>query len=259
MIKFGSARIDENGKITGGKAGDQTGREVAIENAYMHSKGWLAFKPKDRKHALALAQAMIDACNNNNIGYDQNERLGVFKWVNGGTKIKSISTPCECDCSALVRACILEATGTSLANFNTSSEPNVLKNSGLFEEPYIVKDINTLEVGEILVTRTKGHTVICVEGNKPTGGAVNSPIKVDNKKLQPSQNKDASIAGTYMADADLKIRKGASTDYDIVDVIPKGKKCKCYGFYNTNNGTKWLCVDYNGHTGYASGKYLTKI
>ena len=32
MIKIGHASIDENGKITGGKAGDQTGKEVCIRN-----------------------------------------------------------------------------------------------------------------------------------------------------------------------------------------------------------------------------------
>jgi len=30
-VKIGSERIDENGKAHGGKAGDQTGREVIME------------------------------------------------------------------------------------------------------------------------------------------------------------------------------------------------------------------------------------
>ena len=35
-----SDRIDERGKITGGKAGNQNGRETRISNKYVHSKGW---------------------------------------------------------------------------------------------------------------------------------------------------------------------------------------------------------------------------
>ena len=33
-VKVGSARIDENGKAHGGKAGDQTGKEVSTQNWY---------------------------------------------------------------------------------------------------------------------------------------------------------------------------------------------------------------------------------
>lgn len=32
MVRVGSARIDENGKVKGGQPGDQTGFEVAIEH-----------------------------------------------------------------------------------------------------------------------------------------------------------------------------------------------------------------------------------
>ncbi len=39
-VKLGSARIDENGHATGGKAGDQTGKEVSTQNWYKHNKGW---------------------------------------------------------------------------------------------------------------------------------------------------------------------------------------------------------------------------
>lgn len=35
-----SARIDERGKISGGKPGNQTGRETGFVNAYTYSKGW---------------------------------------------------------------------------------------------------------------------------------------------------------------------------------------------------------------------------
>ena len=35
-IRIGSARHDENGKLTGGRPGDQTGTEVSMQNFYVH-------------------------------------------------------------------------------------------------------------------------------------------------------------------------------------------------------------------------------
>ena len=37
-VKVGSARIDENGRAHGGKAGDQTGKELSVQSWYRHSK-----------------------------------------------------------------------------------------------------------------------------------------------------------------------------------------------------------------------------
>ncbi len=261
MARIGSARIDEDGHISGGVAGDQTGREVAIENFYMHSKKWLAFKPKDRAVALALAQAMKDACENNNIGYDQKERLGVYTWVNAGIKIKKIDKPTECDCSALVRACILEATGISLLNFNTSSEPNVLKNSGMFEPAFEVRSESQLEVGMILVTKTKGHTVIVVEAGVPTGSKMEQvPVKpADPSKIDSAKFCDSSIAGKYITTAQLNLRTGAGTSKGIIFELPYGAKVQCFGFYNKVGADKWYCVKYEEISGYCSAKYLKRV
>lgn len=38
--KIVQASINENGTITGGKTGDQTGKEVAVSNYYVPSRGW---------------------------------------------------------------------------------------------------------------------------------------------------------------------------------------------------------------------------
>ena len=103
-IKVGSARGDERGKATGGKVGDQTGKEVSTQNFYVHSKGWYILRPKSVAHANKIAERMKAACDNDNIGYDQDNRLGVVKL---GIDTK---TPTESDCSSLTRQCIREAT-----------------------------------------------------------------------------------------------------------------------------------------------------
>ena len=46
-VKAGSARIDENGGAHGGKAGNQTGKELSVQSWYRHSKGWRALRCTD--------------------------------------------------------------------------------------------------------------------------------------------------------------------------------------------------------------------
>lgn len=165
-VIIGSARHDEHGNCySGGKAGDQTGQEVSTQNFYNHSKGWNVLRAKDNKVADKLAEAMKIACENKNIGYDQSERYGIIKHgIN--TKVKT-----ECDCSSLVRACIIYASGKDVGDFNTSNERSVILKSGLFKDVGSYEQGDTLYNGDILVTRTKGHTVIV------TGGAKKSKTK----------------------------------------------------------------------------------
>lgn len=160
-VIIGSARHDEHGNCySGGKAGDQTGQEVSTQKFYIHSKGWNVLRAKDNKVAEQLSEAMQTACDNDNIGYDQSERYGVIKYgIN--TKVKT-----ECDCSSLVRACIIYATGKDVGDFNTSNERSVILKSGLFDDVGSYKIGDTLYNGDILVTRTKGHTAIVVSGAK---------------------------------------------------------------------------------------------
>lgn len=163
-LKVGSARIDERGKITGGQAGDSTKKEVMEQDYYMHKKGWYCFRPKDIDTANGIAKSMIDACNNNNIGYDQYQRDGVFNLVKKGTKIKDIKTKTECDCSALVRACCYE-NGIDTGNIRTSTMPKLLPKTGKFENRISVNSKTELFNGDILVTKSTGHTVIVTSGN----------------------------------------------------------------------------------------------
>lgn len=184
-LKVGSARIDERGKISGGQAGDSTGKEVMQQNYYMHKKGWYCFRPKDIDTANRIAQSMIDACNNNNIGYDQNQRDGVINLVKKGTKIKNIKTKTECDCSALVRACLYE-NGIDTGNIRTATMPTLLPKTGKFEDRISVNSNTTLYNGDILVTKTSGHTVIVTSGN-PRKKASTSSKYINNERVKSWQ------------------------------------------------------------------------
>ena len=168
-IMVGSARHDEDGKYVNGNIGDSLQKsstndlagEVSMQKMYIHSKGWYILRPKSVDHANAIADKMKVACNNANIGYDQNNRLGVITYgVN--TEVKT-----ECDCSSLVRECVKEATGKDVGNFTTANEVSVLEKSGLFEKKvaYVSQAKTPVYDGDVLVTKTKGHTVVVVSGN----------------------------------------------------------------------------------------------
>jgi hypothetical protein len=171
-IMIGSARIDENGKASGGAAGDQkqksstndTVGEVSMQAMYTHSKGWYILRLKDTAQAAVLACKMITACNNANIGYDQNQRTGILTY-GVDTKVKT-----EADCGTLVRQCLKEATGVDVGNFTTANEKSVLVATELFETPttYVSQEKTPVYNGDILVTKTKGHTAIVVSGNPRT-------------------------------------------------------------------------------------------
>ena len=153
-IYIGSARKDENGAYAGGKAGDQTGEEVSEQAFYVHSKGWDVLRLKDKSDRAALAKKMRTACANANIGYDQDERLGIIRnGVNSTTKT-------ECDCSSLVRQCVIEATGKDPGNFTTADEKSSLIDTGLFQFAGKYASSMQLLTGDVLVTCTKGHTAI---------------------------------------------------------------------------------------------------
>lgn len=184
-MKLGHASIDERGKASGGVAGDQTQKEVCISTYYLHAKGWYLLRPKSVDHANKIAAAMIRACENNNIGYDQSERLGIIKY---GTN-SSVKT--ECDCSSLVRQCVIEGTGKDPGNFTTANEKTMLQNTRLFENAISVTSSTVMYNGDILVTKTKGHTAIIVSGNERQLQTVNKDKYlrgIDVSKYQTSIN-----------------------------------------------------------------------
>ena len=189
MVIIGSARIDERGNANQGKAGDQNSKEVSTEPYYRHRLGWYLLRPKEAAVANKLAQAMREACANDNIGYSQSDRYGVLNNLKIYGSIAKIKAKTNADCSSLVRACCIQA-GILVGDFNTSNELAVLEKTGAFNKAVIVTNGTKLCAGDILVTRTKGHTVIVTEGHpreeKPVGKptANPKPNKAGKKSLE---------------------------------------------------------------------------
>lgn len=255
----GSARIDENGNLKNGKTGDQTRKEVSTQAYYTHKKGWYVLRAKSVAHANALATAMKQACNNNKIGYDQNERNGVIAQLKKYGSLDKIATATECDCSSLVRACIIQATGKDVGNITTANEASVLEASGLFEAKKSVNGEGMLYNGDILVTKTKGHTVIVVSGRarstvatSNTSTATKSYLSKGDKGNDVKTMQTMLIAvgyscGSYGADGDFgsdsdKALRKFQGDYGLTVDGKYGSKSKAKleSVYNRKKSSKPL-------------------
>ncbi len=180
-VKIGSARINEKGTVTGGKAGDQTGGEVSTQNWYLHSKGWVVIRPKEEAVAEKIAKCMEMACANNNIGYCQTHRDDLRKEsAKYGYDVSKVKVKVEVDCSALVRVCCLYA-GISVGDFNTASEVSALKKTGKFDiitDKSVCNSSDKLRRGDILVTKIKGHTVVVLTNGKNAGSSSENKVEI---------------------------------------------------------------------------------
>lgn len=95
---------DENGRYSGGKAGDQTGNEWSLIKWY--DRPWnVMLRHPDKKVAEKLSLLSIEAAKNNHIGYDQGQRGTYWNALkNAKYRPSGIKTDCETDCSAGVLA-----------------------------------------------------------------------------------------------------------------------------------------------------------
>ena len=170
IVYIGNAVGDEHGKAHGGEPGDQTGKELRIQPWYLNKKGWRVFRAKEAETAKRIADDMRMACDNPYIGYDQKQRNTLYT-ASAPLDFDAgrVTTPCECDCSSLVRVCLAYA-GIKTKDFNSVSGPARILATGDFieltDEKYTTQSAY-LCTGDILCTKVKGHmAVILNDGPK---------------------------------------------------------------------------------------------
>ena len=179
-IKVSSARIDENGRATGGKAGDQTGKELATQTAYIWSGGWdVCIRIKNitkRKKYIAFIKW---ACNSPLVGYDQNQRLTLYNALKAiDFDYKKLTKKVECDCSSLVACGLIVAGFTKInpscttRNLESNMKSTYPKSFTFFDSAYEHGNHTKVSTwwrnGDILNKR--GHHVVTVVsgGNVPS-------------------------------------------------------------------------------------------
>lgn len=95
---------DENGKYSGGSAGDQTGTEWQVIAWY--NRPWnVALRFEDQSVAEKIAELARKAAQNNLIGYDQGQRGTYWQHLKASNYDPAqITIACEADCSSGVAA-----------------------------------------------------------------------------------------------------------------------------------------------------------
>lgn len=159
------AAWDENHHARGGAAGDQTGGEV-------HTGPWWYFgqncvlRPRNNAIADRIADVMEKAAKNNNIGYDQSNRLSFYEALKAAHWDPSkITRKVETDCSAMTAAAI-NAAGVKISpNAWTGNLWECVKPSGKFERltgtEYTHTDAN-LKRGDIILNEAE-HVIVALE------------------------------------------------------------------------------------------------
>ena len=182
-VMIGHASIDENGKASGGQAGDQTGKEVCIRTWY--SGNWdVLIRPKSSALAEKMAQICEWICNSNLVGYDQSQRNTLYDELEKlNWNYKALATKCETDCSALMGTCA-KAAGSNVQRVYgnccyTGNQQQLFLNTGDFvaytDSKYLTSN-QYVKRGDILL-RTSGHTAM-VLSNGPLSGEANTPTTI---------------------------------------------------------------------------------
>lgn len=169
---IGQACSNERGEIVNGQRGDQTGREVRI-NTFYDGQVWQAiYRCKDKNKAKLIGKYMLEACKNDNIGYDTGKtRYTCWDLAMAIKSVKDINVPCNTDCSQLMTICVNLA-GIPVSKYLwTAIEDELLMSTGMFirvTDQAMLRG-NGLQVGDILWR--DGHTAVVVEAEaeQPSG------------------------------------------------------------------------------------------
>lgn len=180
-VKIGHASLDERGKISGGAAGDQTGKEVCMRDWY--DKGWnVCLRPKTKEIAEQSAQACEKGCKNNDIGYDQGNRNSLHREAKKVNHNLSKVGKCGTDCSSYMTECAIAGGANIKYGSNaptTSTMRKAFKDSGDYNVLTDKKYLNGsayLKRGDILVK--EGHHTVMVLSNGSKSGTSGSSVEV---------------------------------------------------------------------------------
>lgn len=248
-VKIAHASIDERGRIAGGAAGDQAGKEVCTRLWY--NKNWdyvIRFKDVQKREKAAAFMEKLAA--NNNVGYDQyNRNTLITQLEKVGWDPTKITTKCECDCSsAITAAAIAAGVAKDMVFSNNACTTMTLRHqlvkTGLVE---IFSNISHTRSdkyalrGDIYL-KEGSHVIMVIENNpnsqeqKIVNNIKNNNNKIVNnnneiiKNIQSWLNKNYKtnliIDGQYGSKTKIALIKGVQTEIDAVADGKFGPKSK---------------------------------
>lgn len=250
---------DENGAYTGGKAGDQTGKEWQLKPWYNRPWGVVLRYP-DQAVALQIAKLGIAAALNDRIGYDQNQRTTYWTQLKAaGYDPSRITVACEEDCTAGVSANV-RAAGyifgiKALQDVPICSSRNMRQEFtgagfiALTASKYLTSG-NYLLPGDILLYESH-HAATNITLGKDVKEQWN-PQERPAPEPAP-ETPEAEAPGSADDDwpalditGNVNVRKGPGVEYERVTVARKGDRLPWLG---------WYPVLIGGEVAWVSGKY----
>ena len=256
-VMIGSSSKDERGQYRGGKPGDQTGKEVYINNWYSYN--WTeVLRPTEALLAEKIAVACEKACANKNIGYDQltrNSLLTEAKYVK--FDLAQINIPCNCDCSSFVSVCCVCAGLPENIFFPggngcvTTNIADACLKTGKFkrltDSKYLTRK-DYLRRGDILLNRN-AHVVMVVGSG---ANAEKFPASSSTASSSISTKGKGSTAGcpfrVKITATRLNVRKEPRTNADVSAQVKKGQVYTIMavegGFGKLKSGAGWIDLSY---------------
>lgn len=285
-ILCGWAANGENG-ARGNKAGDQSGREVHIGSWYDFGQT-AVYRWRNREQATKYAKIIKALCQNDNVGYDQDDRSTLYNLLKKNKwDYKKVDKKVECDCSSLVGAAINCTVGKDLIkpSIYTGNLGQMLMKTGLFEKlsgsKYCDKD-DYLMVGDI-INKPSGHVISSLANGSKSGKQKKSIEEVakevidgkwdngavrkkrleaagyDYQAVQAKVNeltkKNQLKTGKVTATKGLNVRNKPSTETGkILRTLPKGTTVTCYGIAKKAGRTWWKISKTKDE--YAAAQYI---
>ena len=175
-MSVSNCSIDERGKATGGKDGDNNGKEWRVRSWYSYP--WnVVLRYPDEEAANLFAAMGEAAAKNDNMGYNQNKRMTFWNNLKEvGYKPELIKTPCAADCSAgtcsIIKGAGYRLNNTKLQSLTASSYTGNMKNrlkaigfQVLTDSKYLTSD-KYLKRGDILLKEGKHTCINLTDGSK---------------------------------------------------------------------------------------------
>lgn len=259
---------DENGGYTGGRAGDQTGKEWCLKGWY--NRPWtVVLRYPNQTVALKIAQLGIAAALNDRIGYDQTQRTTYWQRLKeAGYDPSKITVVCEEDCTAGVSANVRAA--GYLCGIKALQEVPICTSRNMKAE-FTKAGFQALTASKYLTSSKyllPGDILLYENHHAATNVTLGSAVKSDwhpgEIPVVPDEGDDAPITpsedvkGPFVeVTGNVHVRKGPSTDFDSIGVAKTGDKLHYFGYTYPENG--WLLVEYDKQTAWVSGKYAEVV
>lgn len=249
MIKLVHASISENGSING-RPGDQTGGEVCVRD--MYDRGWsYVARPNDAALAVDIQTRAREAAENENIGYGQADRYGLFDYVDefAPVTLDDVDIPVNCDCSSLITAVLAICDIYVPREMWTGVEVGMLQRTKRFEIKKYDRDMKLLG-GDILIA--DGHTAICVN--------ISDQDESAEPEIEYAHAFDPDRAGVYHPLTAINVRTGPGVNRRCVRAGYPGLALINYGYHEEDDrGVDWLLVmDQHGRTGWVSSRVVAR-